>query len=194
MLEQDFGDGVEIARRQDATGRVLRGIENEQPRLGGDLRLELSRVERVISRLPQEYRHRHGAVGDDLRLVDRESRHRVDHFVADAMIGDRCDRVGDERLGARGNHDVVQVDIESAPHAQVARRGCAKFVDAGRGRVAVFAPANRGDRGILDVVRRREIRLADANRDDVPAAARQRIHFGQHDERVLGSKRVGAPR
>ena len=64
-------------------------------------------------------RHRHRAIRDDLRLVDRESRHRIDHLVADAIVGDRGDRVGDERLGARADDDVVGRECRG----RAARRG-----------------------------------------------------------------------
>jgi hypothetical protein len=74
------------------------------------------------------------------------------------------------------------------------RRGSAQFVDAGRRRIAVFAGADRGDRSVLDVLRRRKIRLADTKRQDVLAAPRERVHFGQHDERVLGAERLAATR
>ena len=86
------------------------------------------------------------------------------------------------------------VNVEAATRTDVARRRRAQLVDAGRRRVAVLAAADRGDRGVLDVVRRREVRLADAERHDVLAAARQRVHLGQHDECVLGAERIGAPR
>ncbi len=39
-----------------------------------DLRFELGRIEREVARFAQVDRHRHRAVGDDLRFVDREIR------------------------------------------------------------------------------------------------------------------------
>ena len=69
--------------------------------------LELGGVEGEVARFAQEERHRHGAVGDDLRLVDREARHRIDDLVAGAVIGHRGDRVGDEGLRAAADDDVL---------------------------------------------------------------------------------------
>ena len=110
MPREDLGDRVEIARAQHAAGRIVRRVENQQPRLRRDLRFELGRIEREVARLAQVDRHRHRAVGDDLRFVDRKSGDRIDHFVAGAVVGDRRDRVGDERLGARADDDVLRAE------------------------------------------------------------------------------------
>jgi len=69
---QDGGDGFEILVRQDAAGRILRRVEDDEPCLLRDLRFELGRIEGEIARLAQMQRHRHRAVCDDLRLVDRK--------------------------------------------------------------------------------------------------------------------------
>src|SRR5262249_38307999 len=57
--------------------------------------------------------------------------------------------------------------------------------NAGRGRIAVMAVAQRLDRRLDDELRRAEVRLADAEIDDVAALRRQRIGAGQHGERVF---------
>ena len=194
MPAQDLRDGVEVLAVEDAAGGILRRVEDQQARLRRDLRLELGRIEREPARLAQEDRHRHRAVGGDLRLVDRKAGHRVDHLVADAEIGDRRDRVRDEGLGARADHDVVGGDREAAARAQVLRRGGPQLVDARAGRVAMLAALDRRDGRLLHVRRRREIRLADAEGHDVLALPDQRIHFRQHDERVLGAERLRAAR
>ena len=41
---------------------------------------------------------------------------------------------------------------------------------------------------------RGEIRLADAEADDVLALTRERLDFGEHDERVLGAEEAPARR
>ena len=76
--------------------------------------------------------------------------------------------------------------------ADVARGGGAQFVDARRRRIAVFAGANRGDRSVLNVHGRGEVRLADAERNDVASLTLQRVDLGQYDECILGAKRVTA--
>ena len=121
-----------------------------------DLRLELGRIEREVARLAQVDRDRHRAVGDDLRLVDRKAGHGIDHLVAGAVVGDRRDRVRDERLRARADDDIVGLHVDAAARADVLGRGRAQLVDAGRRRVAVLARPDRGDRRVLHVARRRE--------------------------------------
>ena len=192
MQPQDVGDCLQIGALQAAAGRIVRRVEDQQPRLLRDLGLELVRVEGEIARFAQVNRHRHRAVGDDLRLVDRKSGHRIDHLVIRAMIGDRRDRVGDEGLRACADHDLVGRDVESAARAHVARRCGAQLVDAGGRRIAVLAGANRRDRRVLDIDRRREVGLADAERDDVAALANEVVDFGEHDECVLGAERFAA--
>jgi hypothetical protein len=61
--------------------------------------------------------------------------------------------------------------------AHRARGRGAQFVDAGRRRVAVLAAADRVDGGVLDVHRRREVGLADAEGNDVLAVADQAVDF-----------------
>ncbi len=57
--------------------------------------------------------------------------------------------------------------------------------DADRGRVAVMAVAQRLDGGLDDEIGRAEIRLADAEIDDV-AALRREVHgAGQHGEGIF---------
>jgi hypothetical protein len=110
------------------------------------------------------------------------------------MIGDRGDRVGDERLRSRADNHVVREKLEPPPRADVLRRDRAQLVDAGRRRVAVLTAFDRGDARLLDVLGRREIGLADAERNDVLSLPDQRIDFRQHDESVLGAERFGPPR
>jgi hypothetical protein len=74
----------------------------------------------------------------------------------------------------------------------VLRRGLAQLVDPGGRRVPMLAALDRADRGLLHMVRRREVRLADAEADDVLALAREGVHFGKHDEGVFGTEGAGA--
>ena len=68
---------------------------------------------------------------------------------------------------------------------QVGRHRLAQRRDAVRRRVAVMAVAQRLDRGLDDVLGRAEIRLADAEIDDVAALRGQRVGARQHREGVL---------
>ena len=113
MQPQDVGDRLEIGALQAASGRIVRGVEDQQPRLLRDLGLELVRVESEVTHFAQVNRYRHRAVGNDLRLVNREPGDRIDHLITGAMIGDRRDGIRDERLGAGANDDFVGRDVES---------------------------------------------------------------------------------
>ena len=85
----------------------------------------------------------------------------------------------------------------SGAHGDAARardvlRDClAQLGDAGRGRVAVLAAADGGHGRVLDVHRRGEVGLADAEGDDVLAGGLQLGHFGEDDEGVFGAELVG---
>jgi hypothetical protein len=163
-------------------------VQEQQLRLRRDQLFEIRRIEGEIALLPEVHRHRLRAAGDDLRLVDRESRVRVDHLVARPVVGGREDGVGDEGLGAGADHHVLGPDRQAAAHPRhVARRRFAQRIDAGRGRIAVLALADRPDAGFLHVHRRGKVRLADAEADDVLALAGERVDFGEYHEGVLGA-------
>src|SRR5262249_20535395 len=115
-----------------------------------------------------------------------------DHFVADAGVRRRLNRVGDQRLGARGDDDVFGVDVEIPELAHRLGDDAAQLGDAWRGRVAVTSTADGFDRGVLNVLRRGEVGLADREHDDVLALALERRDFGEDDERVFGTERAGA--
>src|SRR5207244_13304656 len=90
--------------------------------------------------------------------------------------------------------DVLRTNLQPASGAKLLRRGGTQLVDAGRWRVAVLAAFDRDDRRVLHVARRREIRLADAKRNDIASFACERVDFGENDKCVLGAERFGAPR
>ena len=68
---------------------------------------------------------------------------------------------------------------------QILRHRLAQGGDPGRVGVSVLAVAQRLDRGLDDMRRRFEIRLADAEVDDVAALALQLGRLGEHREGVL---------
>ncbi|MDQ7087985.1 MAG: hypothetical protein Q9Q13_09070, partial [Acidobacteriota bacterium] len=104
MAAQDLGDGGQIPARENASRRIVRGIENQQPRLVGDPLLQFGGIEGEISPLAQVQGHPHGTHGADLGVVDREARIGIDHFVARPEIGHTEDRVTDEGLGSGTHH------------------------------------------------------------------------------------------
>ena len=193
MAKQYFGDDFEVRAPEDAAGGVLRRIEDDELGLRRDFCLEFVGVECEFARFLEIDRHRHRAVGHDLRLIDRKSRHRVDHLVAGAVVRDRRDRVGDKRLGTGADDDVVRRNVDAAPAADIACSRGAQLVDAGRRRVAVLAGSDRRDPRVLNVHGRRKIGLSDAKRNDVLALTDQRVHFRQHDKSVFGAKAFASP-
>ncbi len=188
MAAQHLGDVLQILLRQDAAGRVMRGIEDQQFGLRRYPGLELGRVKGEVARLAQVQRHRHRTAGEDLRFVDRKTGIGVDHLVADAVIGGAQDGVGDERFRARADHHMLRIDREAAQAPHVLRRRRAQLRDPGRGRVAVPALADRLDRGILDIDRRVKVRLADAEGNDAFTLTNKLVDLGEHDKGVLGAE------
>src|SRR6202040_979661 len=102
-------------------------------------------IKREVARFLEIDRYRNRAIGDDLRFVDGESGHWIDHLVVGAEVGHRSDGVGDEGLGACADDDILRRDVEPAAYTHVARRGRAKLVDPGRRRVTVLAAMDRRD-------------------------------------------------
>ena len=191
MAAQDLGDRFQIQLRQDPPVGLCGELRISRLGLRRDHLLEFGRIEGEIARFAQVQRHRHRAVSEDLRLVDRKAGIRIDHLVADAVIGGAKNRVGDEGLGARADDHILRIDSEAAQPPHVARRSDAQFRDPGRRRVAMPALADRLHRGVLDVHRRMEIGLPDAEGNDVLSLAHQLVHLGEHDEGVLGAELGG---
>jgi hypothetical protein len=87
---------------------------------------------------------------------------------------------------------ILRTYFDPARCAHVARNRLAQLDDAGRWRVAVLALAYRLDRGVLDILGRMEIGLADAKRDHVLALPDQGIDLREHDEGVFGAELTSA--
>src|SRR5206468_7712496 len=129
----------EVGAFENAAGRILRRIEDQEPRVGRNVSFEFVRVEREIARLAQIDRHGQRTVGEYLRLVDGETRDRVDDFITGAIVGDRRYRVGDERLGAGAHDNVLGPNVEPAAAPHVGGSRSPELVDAGRRRISVLA-------------------------------------------------------
>ena len=81
--------------------------------------------------------------------------------------------------------DVVGRDLDAEAPVEVGGDRLAQRQDAGRRRIAVMAVAQRLDRRLDDMGGRAEIRLADAEIDDVAARRREIGGARQHGEGVL---------
>src|SRR5204863_2492835 len=80
-------DALQLLPGQTATGRVMRVIEDEK--LGARIQQppQFIWIEREAALLVQVDRHRLGAIGEDLRLVNWEAGVGIDNFVARAVMG-----------------------------------------------------------------------------------------------------------
>ena len=88
-------------------------------------------------------------------------------------------------LAAGRDHDEVGRDLGPEAAIEVLRHRLAQGRDAGRVGIAVLAVAQRLDRRFDDVRGRFEIRLADAEIDDVAPFALQFGRLREHRESVL---------
>ena len=123
--------------------------------------LEVGGIEREVPRLAECQRNRDRTVRDGLRRVDREAWVGIDDLIARTEVRRRENRVRDQRLGARRDHHVLGLDVETAKLAHRLGHHAAQLMDAWGRRVAVLAAADGLDRGVLHVGRRREVGLAD---------------------------------
>ncbi len=85
---------------------------------------------------------------------------------------------------------MIRVYRHAVARLQVGRHCLAQRGDAIGGRVAVMAIPQRLDPGLDDMVWRAEIRLADAQIDDVPALCRQFLRSGEHFKGGFGAEAV----
>jgi len=113
---------------------------------------------------------------------------RVDDLVPLSRIDDRQDRVPDERLSAAAADDLVRRDGNAPRAREVTGDRLAERLDPGRGRVAGLPLRDRADAGEPDVIGRREVRLSDAERDDVLPVRDQLGDLAENDEGVLGAQ------
>ena len=122
MLVEDGGDIFHILARQNATGGILRRIQNQEFGLARDLVGEFIWIESKLAFFAQEDRHRHCAVRADLRFVNGKAGIRKNHFVARAVVGAAQNRIGDERLRPGADDDIIGRNRQAAHAAQITRR------------------------------------------------------------------------
>ena len=126
------------------------------------LRLEL---EAVLHRRLDDHR-RAAAQADHLRIGDPIGR-RDDDLVAGVERGEH--RVVEDLLAAGRDDRLGRLVVEAVLALELLGDRLAQGNDAGDRRVLGLAAADGGDRRLLDMVGRVEIRLAHRQADDVPA-------------------------
>ena len=172
--------------RNYASARVVRGVDDDQFRSIGDLRLQVVDVCRKPGFFVQRQRDR-GAAGEvDHRLIDREARVRVDHLIALFDQGEHGEE--HDRLAAGRYDDVVRVDVVALAPGYELRHSLAGFRQTRRRPVVRKPVVDRLFAGRADVIGRIEVRLADLEVDDAPALCLQRLCLRQRLERRFGAE------
>ena len=187
----EAGDqGVQLLPGHHAAGRVGRAVDDDQPGAIRDLGEHLLGREREAALLVERDRHRLGAAELDHRAIDRKARVRI-HDLG-ARLAEHGDREVHRDLAAGHDHDPVGVDLDAAILRDVLGDRLAQRQDAVRRGVAVMAVGQRLLRRGDDVLRRREIRLADAEIDDVATLLGEPVRPRQHFEGTFGAEPVHA--
>ena len=151
VLPAERGDRLELSSREDLPRRVVRRVEQHQPRPRRHRGRERVDGEGVVGWLqlhdaPRGTRHRDAR---GVRVVVGLER---DHLVA--RLAQRQQRGGDRLGRARGDeHLGVGVVVEVVPVALVRADGGAQLGDAGPRRVLVVAGADGGDGGVEHLLR-----------------------------------------
>ena len=175
MAQQHAGKCREFAAAVGSTGRVARRIEHQPLGARRDRRFELlgGQLEAfVFAALDRLWR----AVGDQRHVAVRHPvRRGYHHFVA--LRKCRHHRVEHDLLGAVGDRDLVAGVDEAILALEFQAHRIFHFVGAVDGGVARIVARHRFDHCALDVVRRREIRLADGEAYDVAPLRAQLAHF-----------------
>src|SRR5262249_45172658 len=143
--------------------------------------LELFQVEPETRLLAQRDGHGDAADEVDDRLVDRESRVRVDDLVAGIHEGH--DREEHDRLTARRDHDLFRRDGHAARRAHVLANRLAELGQPGGGPVVRGTLVEGALGGVADVTGCVEVRLTDLEVDDLATRALQRLGPRENLER-----------
>jgi hypothetical protein len=130
----------------------------------------------------------HGGV-DEHRLTAAQAHHlgvghpvgrRDDDFVAGVHGGEQ--RVVDHVLAAGADDGLARLVVEAVLPLELGGDRLPEGNDAGHGRVLGLAAPYGGDRRLLDVLRRVEIRLPDGKADHVPPLGFQIPRFLRDDD------------
>ncbi len=174
---------VDLGLRRDAAVGFAGEFRMISRVFGGEQRQRLLRREGEAILLADRDRHRPCARVLDHRAVDREAGIGIEDVGAG--LAEHQDR-GEHRHLAAGHDDhLVGRYLDADAAVDVGGHRLAQHLDAGRRRVAVMAVAERLHRRLDDVLGRAEIRLADAEVDDVATLAGELGGAGQHGKGVL---------
>src|SRR5262245_4591253 len=171
VLFEPDGQALHLCGRHRAAAGIVRAVENNQAGLGCDLRQHLLGGKGKLVLFTEADRHRLGAGVLDHRAIDGKSRVWIHDL--DAGLSEHQDREEHGWLAARHDDDAVGVDLDAVPAPKIGGDGLTQRQNALRRRITMLTIAQRLDGSIDDVLRRFEIRLANAEVDDILALALQ---------------------
>ncbi len=181
MAHQHIGERLQFVARIGGARRVRRRVENQPLGARGDGAFEVLRLqlERMLHRRRRE--HRLAAVDQDHVGIAHPIGRGDDHLVA-LVEGDQ-ERIVQNLLAAGSDDGLARLVVEAVLTLELGGDRFAQRRDAQHRRIFGFPALNRGDRRLLDVVRRVEIGLADRQRDDVAALRFEVARLLRHRDR-----------
>ena len=177
-LTRQLADLLEFLALGQRSRRIARRVDDDQPRALRQRPLYQLRRRREALLFPRVHEHAHRAgVVDDV-FVGHPVRHRDDDFIA--RVQQRLRQVENGVFATHRRHalvhPVVGAEIRPVP---VADR-LPQLLDPVHRRVAREIGIQRRHRRLLDVVRRRKVRLSHPEIDHVHPRPAQLLGFGRH--------------
>ena len=141
LPDRDIGDSFDVRSRQDATGRVRRRVDDQQPGPRGDEAGEFVHVETKVIRHPDRHGDRSRAHEARQRLVDRVPGVRDEHLVAG--IDETEDAVQHHSLATDRHEHLRRVGGDALPRGDIDGDRFAQGRDAWERRVVGLALVER---------------------------------------------------
>src|SRR5271166_3695947 len=180
------GNVFHIALGDDASGRILRRVQDDELGAIGDETGQLVHVEAEIALLAQWNGNSFRAQEVDHRLVNREAGIGIDDLVS--LFHQREHGEEDNRFAAGNDHDFIGADLDATRTGDLCRDGLAQLRQARRRSVMGIALAQSVHSGLDDVGGRVHVGLADLKVNDVSSLALQSASTHQHFEGSFGSQ------
>ena len=176
-----FETRVAQAAWDDAAGRVGGAVEDHQLCFRGNQAQHFLGVEGKARVFVKRHRHGLGAGEVDRRFIDRETGVGIEDLGPRFAEHQDGGKHGDLAAGHDQHRIGADLGLETA--VQVAGHRLAQGADAGGVGIAVLPIAQRLDRRLDDVFRRREVRLADAQVERYHEPEVHGVDTGRLDQR-----------
>ena len=174
---------VHFGFRRHAAGRIGGRVDDNQPCLGRDQRQRLFRRKGKAVLFADRNRYWRGAGIFDHRAINGKAGIRIHDF--NAGLAEHQDGHEHGRLAARHDHHFIRRNADAKALVQVGGHGFAQRQDAGSGGIAVMPVAQRLDRRFHNMFWGAEVRLADAQADDVAPLGGQGGGPRQHGKGIF---------